>query len=56
MSIVSVKFKKDGKAYYFDALEIDLNKNDYVLVETEKGIQFGIISDVDIKLNNEVKN
>jgi len=50
MSIVSVKFKKDGKAYYFDALEIDLNKNDYVLVETEKGIQFGIISDVDIKL------
>ena len=48
MNIVSVKFKKDGKAYYFDALELKLNENDYVLVETEKGIQFGIIKEVEI--------
>jgi len=48
MNIVSVKFKKDGKAYYFDASELKLNVNDYVLVETEKGLQFGIIKEVEI--------
>jgi len=48
MNIVSVKFKKDGKAYYFDALEFELTANDYVLVETEKGLQFGIINEVGI--------
>ena len=52
MSIVSVKFKKDGKLYYFDNdSEIDLKKDDYVLVETEKGIQLGIVSDINIDIN-----
>jgi len=52
MNIVSVKFKKDGKAYYFDAKEISLKENDYVLVETEKGLQFGIIKEVDINYDS----
>jgi len=51
MSIVSVKFKEDGKPYYFDSNEIVVENGDYVLVETEKGIQLGIIFDVDIKLD-----
>lgn len=46
MSIVSVKFKKDGKLYFFDSLDNDLKKEDYVLVDTEKGLQFGIVYDV----------
>lgn len=52
MNIVSVKFKKDGKAYYFDALDFKLKENDYVLVETEKGLQFGIVKDIDINHNS----
>ena len=54
MKIVSVKFKTDGKAYYF-ANEIEyVLKDDYVLVETEKGIQLGKVFETDIdfdKLN-----
>ena len=52
MNIVSVKFKKDGKAYYFDSLEFELTANDYVLVETEKGLQFGIINEVGINYDS----
>ena len=48
MNIVSVKFKKDGKGYYFDSNDLELNVDDYVLVETEKGIQFGIVKEVNI--------
>lgn len=61
MNIVSIKFKKDGKAYYFDAQDLVLKENDYVLVETEKGLQFGIVKDIGIdyntlKLKNGLKN
>lgn len=60
MSIVSIKFRKDGRGYYFDDNDIVLSKDDYVLVETDKGIQLGIVSDIDIdidtdKLKNEIK-
>ena len=60
MNIVSVKFKKDGKGYYFDANEIELKVDDYVLVETEKGIQFGIVKEINIdfetlKLKTDLK-
>lgn len=50
MNVVSVKFKKDGKGYYFNALDFHLNVDDYVLVETEKGIQFGIVKEVNIEV------
>lgn len=51
MNVVSVKFKKDGKGYYFDAVDIELNINDYVLVETEKGIQFGLVKEINIDID-----
>ena len=60
MSIVSIKFKKDGRGYYFDDNDIVLSKDDYVLVETDKGMQLGIVSDVNVdidtnKLKTEIK-
>ena len=60
MSLVSVKFKKDGRSYYFDDNDIKLEKDDYVIVETEKGIQLGIVSETnidekDVKLISELK-
>ena len=60
MKVVSVKFKTDGKAYFFENEFDDIIKNDYVLVETEKGIQLGKIFDDNIdvnilKINNELK-
>ena len=60
VKIVSVKFKTDGKAYFFECEFDDIVKDDYVLVETEKGIQLGKIFDDNIDVNtlkiiNELK-
>lgn len=60
MNLVAVKFKSDGKSYYFDSNELELEKNEYVLVETEKGVQLGIVSEINIdteklNLNKELK-
>ena len=60
MSIISVKFKKDGKSYFFDSNNIELSKEDYVIVETDKGEQFGFVTEVsdtcDLDENIELKN
>ena len=53
MKMVSVKFKKDGKLYFFDSGDFELFKEDYVLVDTDKGIQFGIVYDVVNEYNTE---
>ena len=55
MSIVSVKFKTDGKGYYFENDIDNIEKDDYVLVETEKGIQLGKIVDINLELENLTK-
>ena len=39
--VVGVRFKKAGKIYYFDPAGLDINKDDYVVVETARGIEFG---------------
>jgi cell fate regulator YaaT (PSP1 superfamily) len=43
VKVVGVRFKKAGKIYFFDPgeLEIDLNSN--VIVETARGIEFGLV-------------
>lgn len=53
MGIVSIKLKKDGRSYYFDDDNIKLNKDDYVLVDTEKGTQLGIVYDSNVDKNKE---
>ena len=39
--VVGVRFKKAGKIYYFDPDNIDVKFNDFVVVETARGIEFG---------------
>ncbi len=43
VKVVGVRFKSAGKIYYFDPgeLEIDLNQN--VIVETARGVEFGLV-------------
>ncbi|KPU27507.1 stage 0 sporulation protein [Caloranaerobacter sp. TR13] len=41
VTVVGVRFKKAGKIYYFDPVGLEINKNDYVIVETVRGIEFG---------------
>ena len=39
--IVGVRFKKAGRVYYFDPAGIDLEVNDFVVVETSRGLELG---------------
>ncbi len=39
--IVGVRFKRAGKVYYFNPSDIDLEVNDYVVVETTRGLEMG---------------
>lgn len=52
-TIVSVKLKKDGRAYYFYDNDILLNRDDYVIVNTEKGLQLGIVSDTNVEVDKD---
>ena len=42
--VVGVRFKKAGKIYYFDPLDYHLNLDDYVIVETARGIEYGKVA------------
>lgn len=39
--VVGVRFKKAGKIYYFDPNGFDIQLDDYVIVETIRGIEYG---------------
>jgi len=39
--IVGVRFKRAGKVYYFDPAGTDLEVNDYVVVNTTRGLELG---------------
>lgn len=43
-SVVGVRFKKVGKIYYFDPMELELVQFDSVIVETVRGIEYGEIA------------
>jgi len=38
---VGVRFRRAGKIYYFDAGDIELKVNDYVVVKTARGLELG---------------
>ena len=41
--IVGIAFNKKGKVYNFDPVDFGLQENDNVIVETEKGLQYGYV-------------
>jgi len=42
--IVGIRFKKAGRVYYFDPAGIDLEINDYVVVQTTRGLELAYVS------------
>ncbi|SHK51571.1 Cell fate regulator YaaT, PSP1 superfamily (controls sporulation, competence, biofilm development) [Hathewaya proteolytica DSM 3090] len=40
--VVGIRFKKAGKIYYFSPKDFDIKKDDHVIVETARGIEYGI--------------
>lgn len=54
--IITVKFKKTGKAYYFDPLDFDIKKGDCVIVETSRGTELGtVVSGISTIDDSELK-
>ncbi|MBU5477823.1 stage 0 sporulation family protein [Eubacterium sp. MSJ-13] len=41
--ITGVRFRKSGKVYYFDPTGFDIKKGDHVIVETARGIEYGLV-------------
>ena len=61
IEVVGVKFKNSNHIYSFSPNNLDLKKGDYVIVETEKGRDLGVIvkEKYEIKaeeLTSELKN
>ena len=55
--IIGVRFKKVGKIYYFDPCGIHVPQNEYVIVETSRGIECGqaVISNRSVDENSIVQ-
>ncbi|MBF7096105.1 PSP1 domain-containing protein [Alkalibacter mobilis] len=43
VNVVGVRFKKAGKIYYFDPHNLKLEKDDNVIVETARGLEYGLV-------------
>lgn len=43
VKVVGVRFKKAGKIYYFDPDNFDIDINSNVIVETARGVEFGLV-------------
>lgn len=52
IKIVGVRFKPAGKIYYFDPVDININLGDDVILETSRGLEYGMVV-VGSKLINE---
>jgi cell fate regulator YaaT (PSP1 superfamily) len=43
VKVVGVRFKKAGKIYYFDPGDLEIALNSYAIVETARGIEYGLV-------------
>ena len=55
--VVGVKLNDNGKVYYFDAKDVAVHQNATVIVETEKGLQYGTVVRIipDDEVNHEIE-
>lgn len=42
-NVIGVRFRTAGKVYYFDPLGIDFKRNEHVIVETARGVEYGTV-------------
>ena len=42
--VIPVKFRTSSKAYYFDPLDIEFRDGDGIIVETARGVEYGVAS------------
>ena len=53
IKVIGVRFKKAGKIYYFDPADKNPKLDDYVIVETVRGIEFGKVVIADKRVDEE---
>lgn len=53
IEVIGVRFKEVGKIYYFDPSDFNIELEDYVIVETIRGIEFGEVVVVDKTVDEE---
>ena len=41
--VIGVRFRNAGKIYYFDPAGMDISTGEHVIVETARGIEFGVV-------------
>lgn len=54
LMVASINFSKYGRTYYFDANGLNLKKGITVIVETERGLQFGYVVEVNSISKNKL--
>lgn len=42
--VIGVRFKQNGKVYYFDPSGMKFRRDDHVIVDTSRGIEYGFVS------------
>ena len=55
--VVGVRLNENGKVYYFDASNVNVHENATVIVETEKGLQYGVVARIipDEEVNHQIE-
>lgn len=43
VKVIGVRFRTAGKIYYFDPGKLEVKRNDHVIVETARGIEYGTV-------------
>ena len=43
VKVIGVRFKEGGKIYFFDPADFEINKGDYVIVDTARGLECGLV-------------
>lgn len=43
IKVIGVRFRQAGKIYYFDPLDLDVEAGQHVIVETARGVEYGLV-------------
>ena len=43
IKVIGVRFRNAGKVYFFAPSDLDICRNDHVIVETARGIEYGTV-------------
>ena len=53
--VISVRFKENGKSYYFDPGDAVIHAGEYVIVETARGVECGEVVQGVLELGRRLK-